>query len=298
MRKSIFDIVSEKLDMKGDTNRLFIMAKEEKTLCLTDNSYYSLFQFVDEFCFKDWAHRSRYINLDDFLNALNFTELVATAKSNMEAHLTLIELIYNFWYLAHSMFDDRNFKGILKWCGNFYHLKDVMDEILEEYNHTVYTNEDKDYFIVVENKPEATAAAEIMPTPELSFDVIRYNHRSLKGDIEAKKTILIRFGAELEARRKELKNIDNRLTKDIFYMLNNVNIRHNNCSPEDRAKYNEYVAAMNPDELEEWYDELYQMMLLAFLLMDNRERAQKVSELTNNINRGKKNGQAENAHAE
>ena len=99
-------------------------------------------------------------------------------------------------------------------------------------------------------------------------------------------------------RQKATFKSNNKLTDDIFFMLNNVNIRHNNCAPEDRAKYKEYVAAMNSDQLEAWYDELYQMILLAFLLLDNEERAQKVSELKDNINRGKKNGQAENAHVE
>lgn len=298
MRKSIFDIVSEKLDMNSDTDRLISMAETEKTIELMCFGGQTIFHFVDLYCFKEWRHRSRYIDLEDFLEALDYTSLKVQAKSDIEAHLMLIELLYNIWHLAENKFYEGELKEMLRWQGNFYHLKDVMDEILEEYNHTVYTNEDKDYFIVVENKPEVTAAAEITPTPELSFDVIRYNHRSLKGDIEAKKTILVRLGAELEARRKELQNINKQLSDDIFFMLNNVNIRHNNCAPEDRAKYKEYVSAMNSDQMEAWYDELYQMMLLAFLLLDNQERAQKVSELKDNINRGKKNGQAENAHAE
>lgn len=298
MRKSIFDIVSEKLDMNSDTDRLISMAETEKTIELMCFGGQTIFHFVDLYCFKEWRHRSRYIDLEDFLEALDYTSLKVQAKSDIEAHLMLIELLYNIWHLAENKFYEGELKEMLRWQGNFYHLKDVMDEILEEYNHTVYTNEDKDYFIVVENKPEVTAAAEIMPTPELSFDVIQYNHRSLKGDIEAKKTILVRLGAELEARRKELQNINKQLSDDIFFMLNNVNIRHNNCAPEDRAKYKEYVSAMNSDQMEAWYDELYQMMLLAFLLLDNQERAQKVSELKDNINRGKKNGQAENAHAE
>ena len=284
--------------MNSDTDRLISMAETEKTIELMCFGGQTIFHFVDLYCFKEWRHRSRYIDLEDFLEALDYTSLKVQAKSDIEAHLMLIELLYNIWHLAENKFYEGELKEMLRWQGNFYHLKDVMDEILEEYNHTVYTNEDKDYFIVVENKPEVTAAAEIMPTPELSFDVIQYNHRSLKGDIEAKKTILVRLGAELEARRKELQNINKQLSDDIFFMLNNVNIRHNNCAPEDRAKYKEYVSAMNSDQMEAWYDELYQMMLLAFLLLDNQERAQKVSELKDNINRGKKNGQAENAHAE
>ena len=284
--------------MMGDTERLIKMAQSENVLCVAEFNDYTLFNFVDEYCFKEWKYRSRYLNVEDFLYALDYMVLVEDAKFNIEAHLTLIELIYNFWNLANNKFEDKFFKGILKWCGNFYHLKDVMDEILEEYNHTVYANEENDYFIVVENKPGVTAAAEIMPTPALSFDVIRYNHRSLKGDIQSKKAILIALGADLEAKRRDLQSINKKLSDDIFFMLNNVNIRHNNCSKQDSTKYKEYVATMPPEQLEVWYDELYQMILLGFLLLDNKERSIKIGELKDNINRGANYGQTENADAE
>lgn len=287
MRKSIFDIVAGKLDMEGDTYRLVVMANSEKTLCTSRLNHYSVFKFVDEFCFRDWNYRSRYMNVDDFLEALDFPVLVEDAKSDIEAHLTLIELIYNFWNLAHNKFEDKEFQGFLQWYGNFYHIKDVMDDILDEYNHLVYSNEDHDYFIVVENKAEVTATAEIMPTESLAFDVIRYNHRSLKGEVDAKKAILISLGAELEPKRKSLATINKKLSEDIFFMLNNINVRHNNCSKDDPGKFKEYVANMTPEQLEEWYDELYQMLLLAFLLLDNTERSLRVDGLKANVTGGK-----------
>lgn len=75
----------------------------------------------------------------------------------------------------------------LQWCGNYYHLKDVMDDVLSQYNHIAYISEEQECVFVVEDKPEVTAAAEIMPTPTLAVDIIKYNHRSLKGEIEQKK---------------------------------------------------------------------------------------------------------------
>lgn len=286
MRKSIFDIVAEKIDMNGDTHRLTSMVDTEKTLCMDKHSYYSIFKFVDTFCFRDWAYRSHYINVDDFLEALDYSYLSRSATYDVDAHLTLIELIYNFWNLANNKFEDKDFAGHLQWCGNFYHLKDVMDDILDEYNHVVYSNDDHDYFIVVENKAEVTAAAEIMPTESLAFDVIRYNHRSLKGEVDAKKAILISLGAELEPKRKSLATINKKLSEDIFFMLNNINVRHNNCAIDDPGKFREFVANMTPDQLEEWYDELYQMLLLAFLLLDNTERSLRVDGLKASVTGG------------
>lgn len=62
-------------------------------------------------------------------------------------------------------------------------------------------------------------------------------------------------------------------------MLNNCNIRHNNRNKKDSSKYKEYVAKMSKKQLEKWYDELYQMILLAFLLLDNGDRDVKITEL-------------------
>ena len=163
-----------------------------------------------------------------------------------------------------------------------------MDDVLEQFNHKAYIDDDNQQVLVVEDKEEVTAVAEIIDS-ELSFEVIRYNHRALKGEIEVKKSIILQLGAELEPKRKELSSINKQLTENIFFMLNNLNIRHNNRSKKDK-NYKEYVAKMRKERLEKWYDELYQMMLLAFLLLDNVERTERVSELKTNIIGGEVNG--------
>ena len=71
--------------------------------------------------------------------------------------------------------------------------------------------------------------------------------------------------------------------RDTFEMLNNMNVRHNNRSKKDISKYKEYVAKMTKARIEKWYDELYQMMLLAFLTLDNVNRQTQVKELKNKI---------------
>lgn len=100
-----------------------------------------------------------------------------------------------------------------------------------------------------------------------------------------KKNILIALGTELEPKRKQLQTVDKKLSDNIFFMLNNMHIRHNNSNKNDLTKYKEYVAKMSEEELEEWYDELYQMILLAFLMIDNVERMEKIKKLKHNINK-------------
>lgn len=283
MRKSIFDIVAENMDMESEANRLVTMSSEECVLVVNTYTDETLFNNIDAYCFKEWEHRGHFVDVDDFLEALRYDDLKEDATHNVDALLTLIELIYNFWELSRKQFHDTKKGYKLEWCGNYYHLKDVMDDVLSQYNHVAYINEDQECVLIIEDKSEVTAAAEIMPTPALAVDVVRYNHRTLRGEIELKKKILLAMGAELEAKRKKLHTINTTLENDIFFMLNNLNIRHNNKSKGDK-NYKEYVAKMRKDRLEKWYDELYQMLLLAFLLMDNIERVEKVKGLKEKIN--------------
>ena len=140
--------------------------------------------------------------------------------------------------------------------------------------------------MVIEDKPEVTAVAEIIDDP-LALPVIKYNHHLMKGDISAKKDILLKLGSYLEGKRDEVKAANSRLESIIFIMLNSLNIRHNNCDPSNKGKYKQVVADMTSETLEEWYDELYQMILLVILEMDNKERIKKFEELKKAITGGK-----------
>lgn len=277
MRKSIFDIASTSINMVDEVDRIITMALEEKNLYYPVG-YYSLFDFVDKYCFREWSHRGHFVDVKDFLNAIHFKEIQKNARSgDIDSFMILIELIYNFWQLAYR--DVTNKNSVSRWSNNFFHLRNVMLDNLEKYNHTIFV--DNDRMLVVEDKAEVTAAVEIVDD-NLALDIIRYNHRSLQGDLELKKAILVSLSSELEPRRKELLVQNKQLSEDIFFMLNNLNIRHNNRKKGDK-NYKEYVAKMRKDRLEKWYDELYQMILLALLMLDNVDRARKVKQLKGKI---------------
>jgi hypothetical protein len=67
-------------------------------------------------------------------------------------------------------------------------------------------------------------------------------------------------------------------------MLNNLHIRHNNKTADDKY-YRQVVADMDNSTLEHWYDELYQMMLLAYLQLDQVGRNEKVRELKQTVSK-------------
>lgn len=105
----------------------------------------------------------------------------------------------------------------------------------------------------------------------------------MKGNIEAKKAVLVQLASILEAKRGDLRKVDKVLESDLFYIFNNLNIRHNNISAEDPGKYKAYVAQMSTENLEKWYDEAYQMCLLAFLQLENIDRKVEFDQLKGEI---------------
>lgn len=285
MRRNIFDIASQNTTMASEVGRLITMATKEDTICVNTYGDKTLFEYFDEYCFEDWMQRGHFVDLNDFLKCIGFDNLKRSATEHVEAFLTLIELIYNVWVLVNvdvANYDKMGYK--LEWEGNYYHLKKVMDDILGQYNYTAYVDKKNEKVLVIENTPGVTAVAEIVE-PSLALEVIKYNHYALKGEIELKKSILLKMAQQLEPQRKSLHAIDSKLKDNIFFMFNNLDLRHNNRSANDKS-YKEYVAKMKKRDLEKWYDELYQMVLLAFLLLDNVDRTEKVKELKGKITGG------------
>lgn len=140
------------------------------------------------------------------------------------------------------------------------------------------------FTIYVEKSPAARAVAESELIPDsLSYKIIEYNHHSLKGKLEKKKSILLQLAKLLEEKRRILKESNQSLEKDLFFLFNNLNIRHNNINTEDPAKYKQFIAQMSPEEMEKWYDEIYQMCLLAFLQIEHSDRKTNLVKIKNAI---------------
>ncbi len=131
--------------------------------------------------------------------------------------------------------------------------------------------------IFVPKSQPAIIVSEMLP-PDLSYKVIEYNHHSMKEDLARKQATLKLLADQLESNRASLKNLNKSLEDDLFYLLNNMNIRHNNVDQESKS-YKKGVANMPKEELEEWYDRTYDICLYAFMTLDQADRNVKVKEL-------------------
>ncbi len=277
MRKNIFQLIAESNNLANEVQRIHDMFLTEKTFEAPYEK--TLAEYVDKYCFKSWKSRGHCTDIVDYLKAANYNDLRQQACTDEEAFITFIEVVYNIWHLS---FVSKSF-GVR--IGNYQHLKTVMEDCLQRFNQTAFLDSINNRIIIVESKPEVSSVVDIVNN-DLAIEIIQYNHRTLKGEIDLKKKILLSMGAELEPERKKLQTIDKQLADDIFFMLNNLNLRHNNRSKKDK-NYREYVAKMTKTRLEKWYDELYQMMLVAFLLLDNIPRKEAIKNLKDAVTTNK-----------
>lgn len=281
-RTNIFELLAKNNNMERDTirlnslfeNRFFANSKAARM-------GYSLKDFVDHYCFMKWSNRGRCLNVKDYLETIDYSKLERNAKlGNLDSFLTVIEVIYNFWHIATNFIDSNVDK--FEYFNVVNTLEEMMDDCLSEYNQKAFYSPEKEQCLIAEDSPQVTAAAEASE-PEISLEIVRYNHRQLAGDIAKKKAILKTLGDYLEGRKKEISNINATLYKNITGALNNLNIRHNNTNPENKSYYHKAVAEMPQKELEAYYDDLYQLILLAILEIDNVQRQRDMSDLIQKV---------------
>jgi hypothetical protein len=164
---------------------------------------------------------------------------------------------------------------------DYYLLKENCISFIDHFGYTNKYFDDDEIEIIIENNVAAISVAETASL-EISKKVIEYNHFILKGNILAKRDILTLIGNEIEPRRRKLEQINSNISNDLFFLLNNMNLRHNNIDKSSK-NYNELLTQMSKDRIEYWYDEIYQLELLSLLLLANIERQKNIEELRKKI---------------
>lgn len=223
--------------------------------------------------FEKIHFRGTCITLDDFDNKYGFDFETYQAGIDEEYLVSFCEYIYNLILGSQAAGIDIFRYDLTRL------IMEQIQKVIEEIGY-METNQD-DFIIFVEKNSAAISVAEILPQ-ELSYKVISYNHHSMKGDVNGKKEILLQLATKLEAKREVLKKANKVLESDLFFLFNNINIRHNNCD-KNGTKYKAFVADMSKEEIEKWYDNTYQMCLIAFLEIEHLERKDEIDKLKQNM---------------
>ena len=214
--------------------------------------------------------------------------MLAVEENDLDSIIDYIEIIENCIMMFNSQCtDDMYFMYNVSAAPYLDLIENNVLEVLDSLNMESKYFPDTERAIIIEKNAAVTAAAEISSN-ETAYEIIFYNHHTLKGNTKEKAKILSYLANEFEAQRKALNQTNYSLASDIAFLLNSLNIRHNNVDQKLNS-YHSTVAQMPSNELESWYDELYQMLLLARLEIDNIERKQKVADLKKEFESEKQN---------
>lgn len=258
-RRNFAQVLKEaKIDIKREYKRLYDWFYKPEENIFHDLSFDlenhpTLAEKINS-VFLSFPFRDTCTSLDDFDESHGFFFEECPKRFNIDYLVNFCEYLYNL--VIFSQIQEKNF---------IFHIEKVIDKI-----GYMKANEEKLYIFVPRSQP-AIIVSEILP-PNLSYKVIEYNHHSMKGDLERKKVTLKLLADKLELEKNELKSVDAQLHSDLFYLFNNINIRHNN--PKNVNSVN-----ILGKELEEWYDYTYELCLLAFMEIEHKEHKSKVSEL-------------------
>ena len=264
-RKNIFEILNEKTSISSQINKIEALLSETSI----DNSIPE--DIVDMECMRNWKARGRFTSCEEIRERLQITHAHIKKGLSEEQVLCYLEYVSNIIWLCNEKYLD----GSDEFDDEYTYLQESVVGILDDLVYEAKVFEDEEKVILVEKNAAMTAVAETVDS-KTAYAVIEYNHHLLKGDIAEKQRVLKILADKFEPMRGELKKVNKDLESNTGYLLNKMNIRHNNVEGKNAI---EYVKSLSNEELEEWYDETYQMLLLCFLEYENIERSKKINEL-------------------
>lgn len=278
-RKNFFEKLEREIDLQKEYEKI-----ESLVLQSVGFGMASIEDDIEHY-FKNWKYKANYLSFYEIREQLEFTygfngsfAVPYGSIDNINDFFDYCEMIINMIYIIPEC-------KLLSHVDNINEIKRLVNYDLNSLNHEIRKIDDK--YLIIQKDASVSEVVDIVED-SLAKIILEYNHYLLKGDLERKKAILLKIVHALESKMQDIKGINYQLHSDYSYLINNFNIRHNNCDISNTKNYNEVFVKMSDQEKEEWYDEIYQMGLLIFLLLENKERSTKITNIKNlqsNINK-------------
>lgn len=276
MRRNFAQILKEaKIDIKSEYQKLYGMLFD-RTIQVSSTKWISVHDELSSH-FLEFYFRGTCLSLEEFddINGFHFDK--EPNPFSIDDLILLCEYIENM-LMGYQSAPVAMYSPAINIQFYWMQISRVIEEVgympLHQDGFTIY----------VEKSPAAISVAENEQIPqEISYKLISYNHHSMKGNLQEKKNTILKLAELLEAKRSQLSKVDSGFCNDLFYLFNNLNLRHNNIDPSIKGKFKQAVADMSSEKLEHWYDETYQMCLLAFLRMEQADRKIEFDKLKDKI---------------
>lgn len=262
MSKSIFDVLNKKINYRKEYQKIKDMFLKSYLINGANYEKYT-YEYVFNHWILKWKYRGAKCDLKEIMKEIE--EETDCGKDPIKDCLYLCELILNI----------REFLTFLKnnfYTNNglfFYSIDDDMllgniAFILNELNYTIHIEDDYKV-LLIKKDADAINTSIIVNNDDVSDLIMEYNDFKITNDISEKKKILVELANYLEPKRRALKSKNSSLEANLFMAFNNLNIRHNNLEGKDKV---EYTSNLKKEELLKWYDETYNLILIAIRLLE------------------------------
>ena len=262
-RKNIFEILNDKYDVKEEIGKIDFLFNNAALLSCSINyrqGQYNAETAVQDILLYNWKQRGSCLSCEEIREKLG----IDLTKSEQNDILTRLEYYLNIINLVNLKLTFPNFQKTQQFA---------IEILLDHLNHECLNIEEEEKLLVIPKNPSATSVAEIS-TKDTAIAILMYNHASLKGDLNQKQNLLLKIYLEYEKLLK--KGIDgfSEYFDKTRGLVNKLNIKHNNKKE---------IENLDNKQLEEWYDELYQLLLFCVLVKDNVERKNKAEEFLKSL---------------
>lgn len=263
--KSIFDIENE-IDIQEEFERLVEVFFEYECVEVSSGMNVTIMEYLNVKVFRKWRYRHTMINIYEYLSFIGVTRDVINSREKIteEVFLRFLEFITNMLYNCKDNIP------IVVGKSKFAIAVRNIENILEEKGYNVEEVEDK----VVLVKISADIDAVLKVTPDnISKVLLEYNELRVEKDIQIKKQLLKQIDLYLEEFVK-VRDYDKELDQTIGMIVNKMGINH----PINEEPY----LSLSEDELLEWYDKCFELMIHAIRFKRVKEIKEERKKLINN----------------
>lgn len=242
---------------------------------------YSLETFADKKYFSDWKGREGCADTDEMRTGLGIDRILQEEDPSETEVLTYLQYTLNIAELCRRSFNAEEIPGYDFDIRNYTELLSRIRELLKRLNYDARYVKEKDLIYLVPHDPAAEAVETDDENPVTAL-ITEYRSSSLAGQLDKKKEVLKQLGDTVSEYDDNGKGPGGRLYRKISFLLNSFGIEEDNgedeSAKEAHPEVDAEIAKMNSEEVENWYDETYQLILLRIMEHANRERMEKVDD--------------------
>ena len=224
---------------------------------------YTFQEYIRDIQFENWNLRGTFINLQEMRTKLNIaSENFSKKQINEGQLLDFIQFLLNCWFRIRTTIGqcrvaylaDKNALDMLFEQCRSIETKLHCEDKLDEENHEIY--------VVYQDELSAEVSQQ---NPDVEISLTDYRRIDNRGDLRRKGEILCTLSKQLEAVEAQVKGTEfYSIYNDATFLLNKIGARH--WTGKDKLA-NATFMKMSPEELEEWYDTAFNLVVSCFAVI-------------------------------